>query len=117
MRALLASIGYNDWILHALLIIPVVGALGAMLMAGSAAKRFAFLVALIELVLSVGLWWSVDTSTGTMELVSSIPWIRPWGIQYAVGIDGISLMMVLLTTFLLPLCVIGSWTYITKREP
>jgi len=63
------------------------------------------------------LWWSVDTANGTMELVQTYPWIPRWGIQYAVGIDAISLMMVLLTTLLLPLCVLGSFNYITDREP
>jgi NADH-quinone oxidoreductase subunit M len=43
-------------------------------------------------------------------------WIPAWGISYAVGIDGISLTMVLLTTLLMPLCVLGSWHYITERE-
>jgi NADH-quinone oxidoreductase subunit M len=117
MRDFLTSIGYNGWVLHALLAIPLLGAAVTAVLSAAAAKRVAFGVALIELVVSLGLWWSVNTSTGTMELVSQVDWIRQWGIQYAVGIDGISLMMVLLTTLLLPLCVIGSWNYITKREP
>src|ERR687894_2626529 len=51
-----------------------------------------------------------------MELVSTAPWIPRWGISYRVGIDGISLMMVLLTTALMPLSVLGSWNYITRQE-
>src|SRR5262252_5649106 len=117
MRELLASLHYNGWVLHALLAIPIVGAALVMVTPAAMAKRLAFVVTLVELVVSLGLWWSVDTSTGTMELVFARNWIPQWGIQYAVGIDGISLMMVLLTTVLMPLCVIGSWNYITKREP
>src|SRR5438552_3762435 len=43
-------------------------------------------------------------------------WIAAWGIHYTVGVDGISLFLVLLTTFLMPLSILGSWSYITKRE-
>src|SRR5206468_10065073 len=43
-------------------------------------------------------------------------WIPSWGIRYTVGVDGISLFMVLLTTFLVPLSVLGSYTYIATRE-
>jgi NADH-quinone oxidoreductase subunit M len=117
MREFLASLQYNGWVLHALLAIPILGAALVMAAPAAVAKRLAFVVSLVELVVSLGLWWSVDTSTGTMELVFARNWIPQWGIQYAVGIDGISLMMVLLTTLLMPLCVIGSWNYITKREP
>ncbi|HLB77553.1 MAG TPA: NADH-quinone oxidoreductase subunit M, partial [Candidatus Dormibacteraeota bacterium] len=51
-----------------------------------------------------------------MQLASVHPWISDWGITYSLGIDGISLTMVLLTTLLMPLCVLGSWNYITQRE-
>ena len=117
MSQFLASIGYGRWILHVLLIVPLVGAVPVLLARPALAKRLALLVGVVEFVLSLGLWWAVDTSTGTMELVQSIPWIPRWGIAYAVGVDGISLMMILLTTLLLPLCVLGSWNYITERQP
>src|ERR687894_584338 len=51
-----------------------------------------------------------------MELVSTAPWIPRWGIHYRVGIDGISLFMVLLTTVMMPLSVLASWSSITKKE-
>ncbi len=51
-----------------------------------------------------------------MQFAASIPWMPQWGIAYRVGIDGISLFMVLLTTLTMPLCVLGSWNYITQRE-
>ncbi len=116
MSTFLASVGYNQWILHALLLIPVLGVAPILLAPPSRARTIALTVATLELVLSLGLWWSVDTRTGTMQLVSSYPWIPAWGVRYAVGIDGISLTMVLLTTLLMPLCVLGSWTQITTRE-
>jgi len=117
MTAFLNAIGYSGWILDALLVLPLVGAIPVFLTRGPVAKRLALVVGLAEFLLSVGLWWAVDTSTGTMQLLETHPWLPQWGIQYIVGIDGISLMMVLLTTLLLPLCVLGSWSYITQREP
>ena len=117
MSQFLTAMHYNSWILHALLVIPVVGAVAVFLLPAATAKRLALLVSVVELVASLGLWWSVDTANGTMELVQSFPWIPRWGIAYAVGIDAISLVMVLLTTLLLPLCVLGSFNYITEREP
>jgi NADH-quinone oxidoreductase subunit M len=117
MTALLASIGYGRWVLHALLALPLIGAVPVFLARPALAKRLALGVALLELVISLGLWWAVDTSTGTMELVQVVDWLPRWGISYALGIDGISLVMVLLTTLLLPLCVAGSFSQITDREP
>jgi NADH-quinone oxidoreductase subunit M len=82
----------------------------------AAAKRIALVATTLEFVLSLGLWWAVDTAPGTLQLAFSVPWIGAWGISYAVAIDGISLTMVLLTTLLMPLCVLGSWNYISERE-
>ena len=58
----------------------------------------------------------MEPGVGAMQLVSNAPWIPAWGIGYRVGIDGISLVMVLLTTVLMPLSVLASWRYITTRE-
>src|SRR3989442_1217668 len=51
-----------------------------------------------------------------MQFQLDLPWIPAWGIRYTVGVDGISLFLVLLTTFLVPLSVLGSYSYITTRE-
>src|SRR5216110_1880048 len=51
-----------------------------------------------------------------MQFMVDLPWIPAWGIHYTVGLDGISLFLVLLTTFLMPLSILGSWSYITRRE-
>ena len=117
MSTFLASINYNSWILHVLLLFPLIGAAAVFLGPAAMAKRLALAITVAEFLLSIGLWWSVNTANGTMELVQTVPWIPQWGIAYSVGIDGISLTMVLLTTMLMPLCVYGSYNYITEREP
>ena len=116
MSHLLQSIGYNHWILHVLVLLPLAGVAPVLLGDERSAKRVALAVTLLEMVLSLGLWWAFDAAQGGMQLVSSAPWIPRWGISYQVGIDGISLFMVLLTTIMMPLSVLASWTSIVRRE-
>src|SRR6059036_1034888 len=79
------------------------------------AKHLALAASFIEFGVSVPLWW-VFQPAGGMQLQLDVPWIPGWGIHYAVGVDGISLFMILLTTFLVPLSILGSYNYITTRE-
>ncbi|MBW3628363.1 MAG: NADH-quinone oxidoreductase subunit M, partial [Gemmatimonadetes bacterium] len=80
------------------------------------AKRVALIVGMVEFVVSLPLFWSYDPAGPYLQNDLVFPWIMDWGIYYRIGLDGISLFMVLLTTFLLPLAVLGSWTYIETRE-
>jgi NADH-quinone oxidoreductase subunit M len=118
MSQFLASIRYDTWILHALIVLPLIGVVPVLLGEERSAKRTALIVTTLEFILSVGLWWSLDPSPSqpAMQLVSTTPWIPNWGISYRVGLDGISLVMVLLTTALMPLSVLASYKYITVRE-
>lgn len=116
MTALLNAIGYGGWILHALVLLPLLAAAAVALVPAALIKRTALWASGAIFILSLGLWWAVDTSSGTLQLVSSTPWLPDWGVSYAVGIDGISLFMVLLATGLTFLCVPGSFTYITAKE-
>ncbi len=116
MTEFLDAIGYGHWILHALVLLPLIGTVPILLGTESSAKRTALAVTILEFVLSVGLWWELAPREGTFQLLTNTPWIPSWGIGYRVGIDGISLFMVLLTTALMPLSVLGSWNYITRRE-
>ena len=71
-------------------------------------------ITLLTFVLSVPVLIDFSSETVGFQLGSSAEWISDWGISYITGIDGISLWMVMLTTFLMPLGVLASWT-ITKR--
>lgn len=66
-------------------------------------------------VLSLRVWRRFDPTDGGMQLVERAPWIGDWGIHYYLGIDGISLFLVVLTAFLLPIILLASWNDITKR--
>ena len=129
MSAFLASIGYNEWVLPALLVIPTLGALlvWGLGVAGrhaegearAASERTARIITLgvllVEFVVSLGLWWSFDPSSSAWQATFDRPWIESWGTTFSLGIDGLSLMMVLLTTFLMPLAILGGWTSIDRK--
>src|SRR5713101_3386636 len=106
---------YAHCVLTALLAWPLVAAVLIWLAPERAAKHLALAASVVEFALSVPLWWVFVPAAG-MQLVQTFAWIPGWGISYTVGVDGISLFLVLRTTFLVPLSVLGSYSYITKRE-
>jgi NADH-quinone oxidoreductase subunit M len=73
MTALLTSIAFDRWILHALILLPLAGVVPILLGDERGAKRMALVVTVLELVLSLGLWWAFDPDQGSMQLVSSAP--------------------------------------------
>jgi NADH-quinone oxidoreductase subunit M len=124
MQAFLLSIGYNNWVLPALLLIPLAGALALLVMAQSgtsgessnrSARMVSFAAFFLEFLVSVGLWWTFDAGNAGWQAVIDKPWIPMWGIRFTLGLDGISLMMILLTTFIMPLTVLGSWTSVKAK--
>jgi NADH-quinone oxidoreductase subunit M len=116
MSAMLEAVGYTRWILHALIWLPVLGA-GMVLWAEERrAKTVAFWWSLGVLVLSLGLWWAFDPTVAGMQMTSTRPWIGAWGVSYSLGIDGISVFMVMLTTLSSSLAILGSYNYISERE-
>src|SRR5437879_2452301 len=114
---------YARWVLTALLAWPAVAAAAILVAPPRWAKHLGFAASLIEFVISVPVWWTFVPSGG-MQFVFDASWIQvplfgtgaPWSIRYTVGVDGISLFLVLLTTLLVPLSVLGSYSYITTRE-
>ncbi len=116
MAALLQSVGYAGWVLHALIWLPILG-IGLVLWAEEdRAKHLAFWWSFGVFVLSLGLWWAFDPTSGSLQMESSVPWIPSWGVSYSLGVDGISLFMVLLTTFTSTLAILGSFNYVKKRQ-
>ncbi|MFA5058372.1 MAG: NADH-quinone oxidoreductase subunit M, partial [Opitutaceae bacterium] len=65
--------------------------------------------------LSLQLWGGFDPTTAGFQFVEHAAWISGLRINYTVGLDGISLLLVLLTTLIAPLCVLASWSYIKTR--
>ncbi|MFQ5603520.1 MAG: NADH-quinone oxidoreductase subunit M [bacterium] len=80
----------------------------------SAIKITAFAITLLIFCLSVPLYFQFD-ATAAMQFTERVDWIPAWGVGYHLGIDGISLFMVLLTTFLTPIVILSSWNSVTKN--
>jgi NADH-quinone oxidoreductase subunit M len=114
---MLEAIGYNSWALHALIWLPVLGMAHVLLDEEGRAKYIALAWSIVVFVVSLGLWWAYDPSLGGgFQLQSSHDWITAWGVRYSIGIDGISLFMVMLTTFTMVVSILGSFNYIKKNE-
>ncbi len=111
-------------ILTILIVLPLLGALAAYMAGDRNAKWVALGTGVLELLLAVPLFFYfapratcvMDGGTRLLSNCVSAPWFPEWGIGYRLGMDGISLFMVLLTALLLPLMVLGSWTYIRRNE-
>src|SRR3989441_5214504 len=106
---------YAQSVLTALIAWPAIAAVVVLAAPERWAKHIALAASLVEFAISVPLWWVFQPAAG-IQLQLDVPWIPDWGIHYTVGVDGISLFMVLLTTFLVPLSVLGSYRYITTRQ-
>jgi len=77
-------------------------------------KKKALVTSVLIFVFSLRLFFGFDAGTAEMQFTQNASWIEGFGINYHVGIDGISLLLVLLTTFLTVICILASWN-ITKR--
>lgn len=78
-------------------------------------RRIALAGTLLNLGLTGALWSGFDLSKKGMQFVERSQWMTTFNIEYAVGVDGISILMVLLTTLLSPLCVLASWRSIDTK--
>lgn len=116
MTDFLASVGYETWILHVLVWGPLAGMIHVLAAPGDRAKHLALAWSAGLFLLSAGLWWSYDPAGGGFVFESSVPWISAWGANYSLGLDGISLFMIILTTFMTPIAVLGAFEYVKVRR-
>ncbi|MCL5966909.1 MAG: NADH-quinone oxidoreductase subunit M [Deltaproteobacteria bacterium] len=78
-------------------------------------KHVTFVVTVAEFILSLPLALDFDSGTAAMQFVSRVEWIPRYGISYYVGIDGISLWLVMLTTFLMPITILSTYEAVEKH--
>ena len=71
-------------------------------------RRIAFGSTIVEFFLSLILWRNFDFTQQGMQFVERVEWMPTFNIQYAVGVDGISILLVILTALLCPLCILCS---------
>ncbi len=103
-------------LLSLLMLIPAVGALLLLIpMSSRAARLLALGTTLLTALFSLPLVHLFNKAASQMQFVERVPWVAAWNLEYSVGIDGISLPLVLLTVLISPICVLASWQSITAR--
>ncbi|MBL4859200.1 MAG: NADH-quinone oxidoreductase subunit M [Erythrobacter sp.] len=100
-------------ILSLMLAVPLVAAIACLFVNASTARMVALLATLIDLALGVLLWLNYDIGGAQWQFTERAQIFA--GFQYALGIDGIALMLIMLSVFLMPICILASWDSITKR--
>lgn len=78
-------------------------------------KYFAVAISVIAFMISLVIYFQFDSANSDFQFVNKLNWIKGLNIQYHVGIDGMSMLLVLLTTFLTPLTLISSWSSIETK--
>ena len=108
-------------ILTIMIAVPLIAALWCLLAPGdeaarsNSARRVALAATLIDFALGVLLWASYDVGGAQWQFVENVPLFGRFA--WALGIDGIALMLIMLSVFLMPICIGASWEAITKRVP
>ena len=109
----------SEWILTLVTFLPLIGALFLLLINGEQevvdrnAKYVALWTTLSTFILSLYLLLFFDSTTADFQFEVEREWLGG-GINYHMGVDGISVLFVMLTTFLTPLCILASWDSITN---
>ncbi len=110
------SLGFP--VLSTLIFLPVVGAAIILLISRkqeSLIKSVALLTSIAAFLLSIPLFTDFDKSTHLMQFVEKRQWIPSWNIMYSLGVDGISVLFVLLSTLVTILCVLISWNAVKTK--
>ncbi len=107
----------ESYLLSLVIFLPLIGALviGLTPRKDELIRWIALIFSLLVFAASLPLWYHFDTSTHAMQFVERQSWIPASRIEYAVGVDGLSMLMILLTTFITPLCLLCSWRAIDTR--
>ena len=108
-------------ILSLTIFLPLVGVLFMLMVRGDEqsvarnSRAIALWTSLATFAVSLAAWAGYDPRNAGFQLGEEVHWIPALGINYRVGVDGISIFFVLLSTLLTPICVLASWSAITKR--
>ena len=105
-------------ILSIILVLPLLGAAAVFLLprqAAGAIKATGIAFSLVAFILSVWLFIAFDAAAPGMQFIEYTPWIPSLDVSFHIGIDGISLLLVVLTTFLTPIALLASWDSVKDR--
>ncbi|MCX5813197.1 MAG: NADH-quinone oxidoreductase subunit M [Proteobacteria bacterium] len=116
MEQLLIMNPLNFPILSTTIFLPLIGAMLILLMRNEKAIKVTGLITgIITFVVSMLIYFNFKTDTYHFQFGEHIPWIPAYNINYTLGIDGITIFLILLTTLFAPICILCSWTSIKER--
>jgi NADH-quinone oxidoreductase subunit M len=109
--------------LSLIVFLPLVGAVLALLAGGRGdrpereplVRNIALATSLLTFAVTLVLWWRFDPTSADYQFVETHAWMPMFGIQYLIGVDGISLFLIVLTGFLTPLALLCSWESVHKN--
>jgi NADH-quinone oxidoreductase subunit M len=102
-------------LLSLLIVVPLIAGVLCLAVKAEGARRIALIGTFIDLALSIYLWAQYNPDGPQWQFVEKAP--LGGGVNWALGIDGIALMLIVLTAFLMPICIGASWRAIEKRVP
>ncbi|MDH5526954.1 MAG: NADH-quinone oxidoreductase subunit M [Nitrospirota bacterium] len=106
-----------DHLLTWVIFLPLIGAGIAFLVKDhQTVKVLALVTTIADFLISLPLWMKFDHGTANFQFVEKYSWIPTFNINYHIGVDGISLLLIIMTTFLAPFCVLCSWNAIADRN-
>ena len=108
----------NSLLLTYLLLVPVVGSIILLFFKAEnerIIKYFGLFVSTVVFLLSIYIYLNFDSENSSFQFIHQFKWIETLNIHYKVGIDGMSILLVVLTTFLTPLTLISSWSSVKKK--
>ena len=122
MHDFLMSIGTASWVLPALLLWPLVGALGVWALGrdegrGVDARVITLATLVVEAVLGLALWGVFDPEQRGWQARVDVPWLADLGASFSLGVDGLAMPMVVLTALVMPLALIASWDNVRIKTP
>src|SRR5688572_14862082 len=74
-------------------------------------RTIALVQTIFNALLATVLYWKFDGLSATYQMTHFIPWLPEWGVNYMVGVDGLSLPLVMLTAYFGPVAILGTWPH------
>lgn len=95
--------------------LPIVAGILIIATGNSSARKFAMAASILTFLVSLPLYFGFDTSTASMQFTENVAWLPSFDVNYAIGVDGISMPLIILTTMINVIVVISAWEVIKDR--